>query len=114
MKSPIYTVRPTQLARSAAAALAGGIAMGLIWGFVLLPFTFGLFSIFLGAGLGYAFTRLLEVASGRKRGPVMIGLAIAGIALAWGIMAVLVPWRLAAYGLVAAAVGVYFAWQNLR
>src|SRR5262245_64873444 len=53
MRSPIYQVHGAQLFRSIAVALIGGVVTGLIWGFVLLPFSFGFLSIFLGAGLGY-------------------------------------------------------------
>ena len=114
VKSPIYVVRGGALWKSVAAAIIGGVVMGLIWGLVLLPFTFGFLSIFLGAGLGYAFTRILEYTSGRKRGPVMIGLAIVGIVIAWAVMATFIEFRVALYGLVAVGVGVYWAWQNLR
>ena len=114
VRSPVYTLKPAQFARSAIAAGVGGVAMGLVWGLVLLPFTVGFFSIFLGAGLGYAFTRLLEWASGRKRGPVMIGLAMMGITIAWGMTLFFVPLQFALYGLVAVGIGIYFAYQNLR
>lgn len=114
MRSPIYTLKPLLLLRTAGAALLGGIVMGFAWGLILVPFQFGFLSIFLGVGLGYAFTRLLEMASGRKRGPVMIGLAVMGIAVAWAITVPMVSWELARFGLIAAAVGVYFSYQNLR
>jgi hypothetical protein len=114
MRSPIYTVRGMSLARSVAVAVIGGVVTGLIWGFVLLPFTIGFLSIFLGAGLGYVFTRMLEWASGRKRGPVMIGLAVLGIGIAWGVMWLIVPQQFAMYGLLAVGIGVYFSYQNLR
>jgi hypothetical protein len=103
-----------QFTRAAAVAVVGGVVMGLVWAVILLPFTVGFLSIFLGAALGYAFTRLLEWASGRKRGPVMVGLAIAGILIAWGMTVPFLPVRVALYGLVAVGVGVYFSYQNLR
>ncbi len=114
MRSPIYKLSTAQFTRSFAAASIGGVGTGLVWGLVLLPFTVGFFSIFLGAGLGYAFTRLLEWASGRKRGPVMIGLAIMGISIAWGMTLLFVEPRFALYGLVAVGIGIYFSYQNLR
>jgi hypothetical protein len=114
-KSPVYTLSPAHMARAAAAAIVGGVAMGLIWGFVLLPFSIGFFSIFLGAGLGYAFTRMMEFATGRKRGPVVVAFAVVGIGIAWAIqMAIVGDFRFALYGLVAVGVAVYFAYQNLR
>jgi hypothetical protein len=114
MKSPVYTVTANQFARSAGAALVGSVVMGVVWGLLLVPFQFGFLAIFIGAGLGYAFTRLLEVASGRKRGPVMVTLAIIGIALAWGITVPLIGFHVARFGIIAAAIGAYFAYQNLR
>ena len=114
VKSPVYSLSSAHVARAAGAALVGGILMGLIWGFVLLPFTFGFFSIFLGAALGYAFTRAMELATGRKRGPMVVAFAIAGMALAWGMLPFFVPMRVALYGLVAVGVGAYMAYQNLR
>lgn len=113
-RSPIYVVPPRALARSIPAAVGGGFIMGLIWGAILLPFTFSFLSIFLGAGLGWAFTRILEFTSGRKRGPVMIGLAVLGILIAWATTLLFVELRFAAYGLVAVAIGIYFSYQNLR
>jgi hypothetical protein len=88
--------------------------MGLIWGFVLRPFTYGFLAIFVGAGLGWVFTRMLEFATGRKRGPVVVAFAVMGIAIAWGMQILFVPFQIMLYGLVAAGVGVYFAYQSLR
>lgn len=94
--------------------MVGGVVMGLIWGLVLLPFTFGFFSIFLGVGLSYAFTRALEFATGMKRGPVVVGFAILGIGIAWGMTLLFIPLRVALYGLVAAGIAAYLAYQNLK
>jgi hypothetical protein len=114
-RSPVYVLSPTVLLRAAMAALVGGVAMGLVWGFILLPFTVGVFSIFIGAGLGYGFTRMMEFATGRKRGPGVIAFAMAGILLAWVMQPLFfVPFNFALYGLVAVAIGMYFAYQNLK
>lgn len=113
-KSPVYTMTNAVMARAATASVVGGVVMGLIWGFVLLPFSFGFLSILVGAGLGYAFTRMMEFATGRKRGPVVVGFAIFGIAIAWSMQLLFVDPRVALYGLVAAGVAIYFAYQNLR
>ena len=113
-KNPIYTLTTGAALKAAGASVVGGVVMGLIWGLILLPFTFGLLSIFVGAGLGWVFTRLLEVVTRRKRGPYVVGFAVGGIAIAWAMQLLFVPARVALYGLVAAAVAVYFAYQNLR
>lgn len=112
-RNPIYTLTAGGMARAAAASLVGGLVMGLAWGLVLLPFTFGFFAIFVGAGLGYAFTRVLEFATGRKRGPAVVAFAIAGILVAWGVMAILVP-EVWLYGALPAGIAAYLAYANLR
>jgi hypothetical protein len=114
MRSPIYTLSAGVFGRALAASVIGGLVMGTVWVLVLLPFTVGFFSIFIGAGLGYAFTRLLEFATGRKRGPVVVALAILGIGIAWGVTVPFVGIRFALYGLVAVGIGIYFAYSNLR
>ena len=112
--SPIYVLSGQHIVRAALASIIGGVIMGLIWGFILLPFTVGFLSIFIGAGLGYAFTRLLELATNRKRGPAVVAFAIVGIMIAWGMQFLFVPPRIALYGLVAVGVAIYFAYQKLR
>jgi hypothetical protein len=114
MRSPIYTLNPVQFARAAGAALIGGVITGIIWGLILVPFTIGFLSIFVGAGLGYLFTRLLEWSSGRKRGLMMVTLATLGILIAWAITVPMVGLGVARYGLVAAGIGVFFSYQNLK
>ncbi|MGI8926703.1 MAG: hypothetical protein ACR2HN_08690 [Tepidiformaceae bacterium] len=114
MKSPIYTLTAGGYARAAGAAIVGGVVMGLIWGAVLLPFQFGLFGIFLGAGLGYVFTRALDFATGRKRGPGVVAFAIGGICLAWAMQLLFVDFAVARFGLLAVGIGAYLAYQKLR
>ncbi|MBI5947581.1 MAG: hypothetical protein HY875_05555 [Chloroflexi bacterium] len=112
-KSPVYTLSAAHILRAGGAALVGGVVMGLIWAAVLLPFTVGFFSIFVGAGLGWVFTRMMELSTGRKRGPLVMAFAMGGIAIAWGILA-LADFRAAQYGVLAAGIGMYLAYQNLR
>jgi hypothetical protein len=114
-RSPVYTLSNTDTAKAAGASIVGGVVMGLIWGLVLLPFSFGFLSIFVGAGLGWAFTRILDAVTRRKRGPVVVGLAFMGIGIAWAMQPLFfVPVAFALYGLVAAGVACYFAYQSLR
>ena len=114
VRSPVYSLDQLTVIRAASAAIIGGVLMGFIWRLILVPFTVGFFSIFIGAGLGYAFTRLMELATGRKRGPVVAGLAILGIAIAWGMQVAFLGLQFGLYGLVAAGIAVYFAYQSLR
>lgn len=114
VKSPIYTLNSAQMARAAGASIVGGLIMGLVWGLVLLPFTFSLFAIFVGVGLGYAFTRILEVATGSKRGPVVIAFATLGMLISWGVLVAFIGLAIAMPALLAVGIGVYFAYQNLR
>ncbi len=113
-RSPIYVLSRGHMLRAGVAALVGGVVMGLAWGLILLPFTFGIFGIFVGAALGYGFTRVMNFATGLKRGPAVVGFAIAGIVIAWAMLLLFLPVRIALYGLVAVAIGAYFAYQNLR
>ena len=110
----MYSLSTESLARAGLAAVVGGVAMGLLWRLILLPFTAGFFAILVGIALGYGFTRLLEFATGGKRGPGMAGFASGGILIAWGTLVVLGGGQFALWGLVAAGIGIWFAYQNLR
>lgn len=113
MRSPIYTLSLAGYARAAIAAVVGGLLIGLVWTVVLLPFQYGFLSIFLGIGLGLAFTRMLDFATGKKRGPAVVAFAIGGILLAWGLQLPFVPLSVARYGLLAVGIGAYLAYQRL-
>ena len=113
MRSPIYTLGLAGYTRAAAAAVVGGLGIGAVWTAVLVPFQFGFLSIFLGIGLGFTFTRVLDFATGKKRGPVVVAFAIGGIALAWSVQLLFVPLGLAKFGIIAVGVGAYLAYQRL-
>jgi hypothetical protein len=114
VKSPIYTLNRAQYARAAVASLVGGAVMGVVWALVLLPFSFGFFgAILVGVALGWVFTKLLNFATGNRRGNAVVVFASAGILIAWGIMAAAVGLGVALPALIAVAIGVYFAYQNL-
>jgi hypothetical protein len=113
-KSPIYTVSAGTFAIAAGAALIGGVVMGLIWGFVLLPFSGGFWSIFIGIGLGYGFVRVMEFSTGRKRGPVVVGLAWCGILIAWALQFLFLPTQFVMYDLLAVGIAGYLAYSELR
>lgn len=118
MRAPVYTHTGTHYLRAMAAALFGGIGMGVIWALILRLFTVGFFSLLVGVALGYVFTKLVELATGGKRGPLMAIFAIAGIGIAWSLMSIITALvlddlRFALWGLVAAGIGVWFAWRNI-
>lgn len=114
LRSPVYSLNSMQMVRGVLAAVFGGVVMGLIWYFVLLPFSYGFLSIFVGAGLAWVFTKLMNFATGLKRGPVVVTLASAGIVLAWSLQILFLPLQFAMYGLLAVGIGVYLSYQNLR
>ncbi len=114
VKAPMYVLSGQNMLRAGLAATVGGVVMGLLWALILWPFTQGFFALLVGVGLGYAFTRLLEFATGGKRGPGMVGFAIGGIVLAWAVLMLLGGSHFALWGMVAAGIGVWFAYQNLR
>lgn len=118
-KSPVYTVKGQYLARAIGAAVIGGVAMGLIWGFASravpgLAFGGIFVSLILGAALGFGFTRIMELAVNRKRGPVIVGCAMGGIVIATGIQMLFVGGTIFIGSILAAAAGLYFAYQNLK
>lgn len=114
LKSPIYKLNSSQMVRGILAAVVGGVLMGLIWYFVLLPFSYGFLSIFVGAGLAWVFTKLMNFATGLKRGPTVVALASAGIVIAWSFQLLFLPLQFAMYGLLAVGIGIYLSYQNLR
>ena len=80
---PTYQVGTLFLLRGLGAALVVGSATGALWAF-LLPRGFGAFiGLFLGLGLGYAVGESVSLASNRKRGPVLQGMAVGGVLLAY-------------------------------
>ncbi len=114
LRSPIYKLNSSQMVRGILAAVVGGVIMGLIWYFVLLPFSYGFLSIFVGAGLAWVFTKLMNFATGLKRGPTVVALASAGIVIAWSFQLLFLPLQFAMYGLLAVGIGIYLSYQNLR
>jgi hypothetical protein len=110
----MYMLSFEHVLRALGVSLAGGIGMGLIWGTVGRVFSYGFFLIFVGALLGYGFARMMEFATRGKRGPVIIGFAIAGVLIAWAMQFGFVDRTTAQYELIAVAVAAYFVYQELR
>ena len=87
-RPPMYEVSAPSIAKGAGTALLVGVVIGVIWGIVLpaglrLGF-FGIFiALFIGTPIGYFFANVLDRVTNRKRGPVMQGIAIGGLVLAY-------------------------------
>jgi predicted lipid-binding transport protein (Tim44 family) len=117
VKNPIYTLNSKQMVRAAAAAIIGGLVLGIVWGVIVFQFRFGLglFSvIILGVALGFAFTRIMEFATGSKRGPAVVAFAVAGMLIASSVLIFLAGFAFAVPALIAVGAGWYFAYQNLK
>lgn len=118
-RPPMYSVGPASLARILGGALGAGLTVGLLWG-ILLPGLgmLGFFMLFLGMFAGYGMANLMERASGRKRGPVVQGAAVAGIVLAYLVRNLVVfgaPLIVNdLWGLIFVGIASVVAWNRLR
>ena len=82
---PTYQVGTVFILRGLGAALAVGAAAGALWAF-LFPYRVGAFiGLFLGLGLGYAVGESVSWAANRRRGPVLQGMAVVGVLLAYAV-----------------------------
>jgi len=78
-------VSPKYIVRGAGATLVAGAVVGAVWG-GLLPRTlgvYGFFVFFIALGIGYAVGEAVSWATNRKRGPVLQGIAVAGVVEAY-------------------------------
>jgi hypothetical protein len=79
---PQFEITPLFAMRGLGGALVAGAALGLAWGW-LFPGTFGLFAIFLGIGIGYIVSESVSAATNRKAGPILQGVAVVGVIVAY-------------------------------
>jgi ribosomal protein L40E len=82
---PTFEVSPASTARGLGASVATGAVAGAAWG-GLLPYTlgvYGYFVFFIALGIGYAVGEAVSWATNRKRGPVLQGIAVAGVVEAY-------------------------------
>jgi hypothetical protein len=121
-RSALVRLKPDRAARAIAAAVFGGLAMGL--GILILQ-GFGLFfALILGWLIGIGMGELVLAASGRFRGPTTGYIAIGGVLTAY-----LFPYALyygadlgdvadslsrAPFVVLGAGIAVYFAWQRTQ
>jgi hypothetical protein len=110
-------VGPIYAARAAAAALAAGATLGVVWG-VLLPASFGFFILLLAAGIGYLIAEAVGAATNRKSGPVLQVVAAAGVLVAYLVRNVVIGDDLLPtndlFGYIAVIVGGAVAINRLR
>ena len=81
-KLPTYRVPAVYYLRAIGTALGMAVVVGLIWGIIegfLLAYFFGIFSLILAAGVGYAIGEVVSLSVNRKRSPwlaVVGGMAV--------------------------------------
>ena len=114
-KLPTYRVSKKYYLRAIGTALGMAIACGIVWGLVanLMPFFY--LNLILAPAAGYAIGEVVSLSVNRKRGT---GLAIvAGIAVVISyLVSLFLPWGLSfgLFGLLALALGIFFAVNRLR
>lgn len=82
---PTYEIRATHLLRGIGAAVSAGAAAGLVW-YLVLPRRSGgysFISLFLALAIGYAIGEAVSLATNRKRGAVLQGMAACGVVFAY-------------------------------
>ena len=110
----MYTLNRNQIVTGLLTAISGGVVMGYLWTWIGLLTGGIFFTIILGIGLGYAITKLMDFATGQRRGPVVIGFATLGIIIAWAIQMIYLGFATSLPTIIAAAIGFYFAYQKLK
>lgn len=81
-KLPTYHVSTVYYLRATGTALGTAVVIGLIWGIIegfLLAYFFGIFSLILAAGVGYAIGEVVSLSVNRKRSPWLA--VIGGVAV---------------------------------
>ena len=117
---PTYEIQPVYLLRGIGAAVGAGAAAGIAW-FLVLPRGSGAsayIALFLALGIGYAIGESVSLATNRKRGAVLQGIAAAGVVTAYFVHNLLhgsglIP-RDDAFGYVTVAIGIIVAIGRLR
>lgn len=118
-KIPTLDVKPLFALRGLAAAVATGLAVGGVWGFITSGrggFA-GFFIIFIAMGIGYAMAEAISIATNRKLGTALQACAIAGCVLAYLTRNVVAGDPLLPagdiWGYIATALAAFFAAQRL-
>jgi len=119
---PTYNTAPAALARAAAAALFGGLAVGFAWGLFNIV-TYFFFGVLAGLAIGYGIGEIISLATNRRAGPPLQALAVGGVLLAYvvrvGVLFAFGDWvfrdlRLDLSGLIALGLAGFIAAGRLR
>ena len=119
---PTYNIPTKYYAQGGAAALGGGIAIGVAW-WMFNIITYFFFGVVAGLAVGYALGELVSLATNRKAGPPLQATAVAGVFVAYGVRTLLLfvigDWifddlRLDIAGLIAVVVACFIAAGRLR
>lgn len=119
---PTYEVAPATLARGAAGAIGGGVALGVAWA-LFNGLTYIFFGVLMGLAVGFAVGELVALSVNRRAGPPLQAIAVAGVALAFGVriglLMTLGTWDFADVqndlgGLIAAGIAAFVAAGRLR
>lgn len=85
---PMYTVGASHIARAVGAGLAVALPLGFLGAIILPPtghasFFMLFFALLMGTGAGTLVAEAIYRASGGKRGPIIMGVAVASLVAAW-------------------------------
>jgi hypothetical protein len=120
---PTYNISTATMVRGIGAAVASGVGVGIAWWLFNYLTYFFLFGLFAGLAVGYAVSAAVSAATDRRAGMPLQLAAAGGVVLAYavriGLLIGVEGWdlrdlRFDAAGLIAAAIGVFFAVNRMR
>ncbi len=120
---PTYNMARATFVRAGAAALAAGIALGIVWA-IFNPVTYFFFGAVAGLAVGYGAGELISLATNRKAGPPLQAIAVSAVVLAYlvrtsSLLLLSNAWtfqdvRFDLNGLIALGIGCFIAAGRLR
>jgi hypothetical protein len=120
---PTYNISGQAFGRATAAAAVGGVIAGGVWAFFNI-LTFFFFGLLAGLAVGFAVGELVSISTGRRAGPPLQGIAVAGVIVAYATRVMLLigldgDWALAdvrtdVFGFLGAAIACFIAANRLR
>ena len=119
---PTYNVSTGILVRGIAAALVGGVVLGIAW-WIFNPLSAFFFGVIFGLAVGYGVGEAVSFATNRRAGPPLQAMAVAGVAIAYlvrvGLLFALSDWmfrdlRMDLGGLIAVVLAAFIAAGRLR